>query len=78
MSLKLRVIPKLDVKSNSLVKGINLEGLRVLGKPEQFAEHYYESGADELYFVDVVFVSSCRTYTVYFNKRKRYNRTQHV
>ena len=54
MSLKLRVIPKLDVKSNSLVKGINLEGLRVLGKPEQFAEHYYESGADELYFVDVV------------------------
>ncbi len=31
-----------------------MEGLRVLGKPEQFARHYYESGADELIYVDVV------------------------
>jgi cyclase len=31
-----------------------LEGLRVLGKPEQFARHYYETGADELLYIDVV------------------------
>ena len=37
-----------------LVKGINFEGLRVLGKPEQFAHYYYENGADELVYMDVV------------------------
>lgn len=36
------------------MKGIHLEGLRVLGKPEQFARYYYESGADEMMYVDVV------------------------
>jgi cyclase len=36
------------------VKGINLEGLRVLGKPERFARYYYETGADELIYMDVV------------------------
>ncbi|MBA3344299.1 MAG: imidazole glycerol phosphate synthase subunit HisF [Gemmatimonadales bacterium] len=49
-----RVIPRLDVKGPNLVKGVHLEGLRVLGKPELFARHYYEQGADELLFVDVV------------------------
>jgi cyclase len=37
-----------------LVKGIHLEGLRVLGKPSDFAKYYYEQGADELMFMDVV------------------------
>ncbi len=49
-----RVIPRLDIKGPNLVKGIHLEGLRVLGKPEQFARHYYEAGADEMMYVDVV------------------------
>jgi cyclase len=49
-----RIIPRLDIKGPNLVKGIHLEGLRVLGKPEYFAEHYYEQGADELIFMDVV------------------------
>jgi cyclase len=49
-----RIIPRLDVKGTNLVKGIHLEGLRVLGKPEIFARHYYEQGADELLFMDVV------------------------
>lgn len=31
-----------------------MEGLRVLGKPEYFAEYYYENGADELFFQDTV------------------------
>lgn len=49
-----RVIPRLDIKGPNLVKGIHLEGLRVLGRPEQFARHYYEQGADELLYVDTV------------------------
>tara|TARA_B100000795_G_scaffold95352_1_gene69927 strand:+ start:821 stop:1678 length:858 start_codon:yes stop_codon:yes gene_type:complete len=54
MSLALRIIPRLDIKGPNLVKGIHLEGLRVLGKPEAFAKFYYEQGADELFYQDVV------------------------
>ena len=50
----IRIIPRLDIKGPNLVKGIHLEGLRVLGKPEEFAKYYYENGADELIFQDVV------------------------
>lgn len=52
--MSIRIIPRLDIKGPNLVKGIHLEGLRVLGKPEQFARTYYEEGADELLYVDVV------------------------
>ena len=52
--MNVRVIPRLDIKGPNLVKGIHLEGLRVLGKPERFARHYYENGADELLYMDVV------------------------
>lgn len=44
----------MDIKGPNLVKGIHLEGLRVLGKPEDFARYYYETGADELVYMDVV------------------------
>ena len=50
----IRIIPRLDIKGPNLVKGIHLEGLRVLGKPEDFARFYYETGADELIYMDVV------------------------
>lgn len=50
----IRIIPRLDIKGPNLVKGIHLEGLRVLGRPEIFAKHYYENGADELFFQDTV------------------------
>jgi len=50
----IRIIPRLDIKGPNLVKGIHLEGLRVLGKPADFAKYYYENGADELIFMDVV------------------------
>jgi cyclase len=49
-----RIIPRLDIKGPNLVKGIHLEGLRVLGKPEEYARYYYKDGADELMFQDVV------------------------
>ena len=49
-----RVIARLDIKGPNLVKGIHLEGLRVLGKPEDYAKYYYENGIDELIYQDVV------------------------
>ena len=51
---KHRIISRLDIKGPNLVKGIHLEGLRVMGKPEVFARHYYQNGADELFFQDTV------------------------
>jgi cyclase len=55
MSAKnIRIIPRLDIKGPNLVKGIHLEGLRVLGRPEDFAKMYYEGGADEIFFQDIV------------------------
>lgn len=50
----IRIIPRLDIKGTNLVKGIHLEGLRVLGQPADFARAYYAEGADELLFVDIV------------------------
>ncbi len=54
MMKTVRIIPRLDIKGPNLVKGIHLEGLRVLGKPSDFARYYYEGGADEIMFMDVV------------------------
>lgn len=51
---KVRIIPRLDVKGVNLVKGVHLEGLRVLGNPAQFASKYYSDGADEIIFMDSV------------------------
>lgn len=52
--MNIRIIPRLDIKGSNVVKGVHLEGLRVLGKPEQFARLYYEHGADELMYLDMV------------------------
>ena len=50
----IRVIPRLDIKGPNVVKGIHLEGLRVVGKPEDLAMRYYLDGADELIYIDAV------------------------
>ncbi len=54
MAKKIRLIARLDVKDESLVKGIQFEGLRRLGKPGDFARDYYEAGIDELLYIDIV------------------------
>ena len=51
---KVRLIPRLDIKGSNLIKGIQLEGLRVIGDPNTFAKKYYEEGADELLYMDSV------------------------
>ena len=50
----MRIIARLDVKGPNLIKSINLEGLRVMGNPNDFAKKYYRDGADELIFMDAV------------------------
>jgi|TARA_X000001036_G_C20600000_1_gene774532 cyclase len=49
-----RIISRLDIKNNHLVKGVNMEGLRILGFPENFAKKYFTENIDELIFNDIV------------------------
>lgn len=49
-----RLIARLDVKSPNLVKGIQLEGLRKIGDPKEFARRYYQQGIDEIFYADIV------------------------
>ena len=51
---KIRLIPRLDIKGENLIKGIQLEGVRVIGKPNDYAVKYYKEGADELLYMDSV------------------------
>ena len=49
-----RLIARLDIKAPNLIKGVHLEGLRVIGNPQDFAYRYYQQGADELIYMDAV------------------------
>lgn len=50
----IRLIARLDIKGPNLIKGIHLEGLRVIGDPQKYATRYYQQGADELIYMDIV------------------------
>lgn len=50
----MRLIARLDVKGENLIKGVHLEGLRVIGAPQDYARKYYEQGADEIIYMDIV------------------------
>lgn len=49
-----RLIARLDIKGPNLIKGIHLEGLRVIGSPGEHALRYYLQGVDELIYMDCV------------------------
>lgn len=49
-----RLIARLDIKGPNLIKGVHLEGLRKIGDPQEHATRYYQQGADELIYMDVV------------------------
>ena len=49
-----RLLTKLEVKNNYLIKAINYEGLRKIGNPNDFAKKYYDQGIDEIIFIDIV------------------------
>ena len=50
----IRLIARLDIKGPNLIKGIRLEGLRVIGSPGEHALRYYQQGVDELIYMDCV------------------------
>ncbi|WP_094603870.1 Imidazole glycerol phosphate synthase subunit HisF [Sporomusa silvacetica DSM 10669] len=50
----MRLIARMDIKSTHLIKGIQLEGLRKIGDPNEFAKKYYDDGIDEILYMDIV------------------------
>jgi cyclase len=50
----IRLVARLDVKAPNLVKGVQLEGFRKLGDPNEFARSYYNQGIDEIVYIDIV------------------------
>ena len=49
-----RIIAKLDVKPPFVVKPVHFEGLRKVGSPPEMAKKYYDQGADEIFYIDIV------------------------
>lgn len=54
MNKNTRLIARLDIKGANLIKGIHLEGLRIIGSPNEHALRYYQQGVDELIYMDCV------------------------
>tara|TARA_X000000950_G_scaffold284653_1_gene388275 strand:+ start:1002 stop:1736 length:735 start_codon:yes stop_codon:yes gene_type:complete len=50
----MRIIARLDIKNDHVIKGIHLEGLRKVGNPNELAKLYYQQGIDEIVFMDAV------------------------
>lgn len=50
----MRIIARLDVKPPHVVKPIHFEGLRKMGDPVETATAWYNGGADEVVFIDIV------------------------
>jgi cyclase len=50
----MRVIARIDIKNDYVIKGIHLEGLRKVGDPNALAVRYYNEGAEEILFMDAV------------------------
>ena len=50
---KRKIIPCLDMKDGLVVKGVNFEGLKEVGSPEEYARKYEAQGADELVILDI-------------------------
>ncbi len=50
----MRIISRLDIKNEYVIKGINLEGLRKIGSPIEISKKYYDDGIDEIIYIDSV------------------------
>jgi cyclase len=51
---EVRIIARLDIKGENVIKGVHLEGLRVVGKPEELVAKYYKMGVHEILLMDAV------------------------
>jgi cyclase len=49
-----RLIARLDVKGENVIKGLQMDGLRVIAPVEELSKRYYEQGADEIVILDTV------------------------
>ena len=49
-----RIIPLLHIKGPNVVKPVHTEALRIVGQPKELAKRYYEEGADEIIYLDIV------------------------
>jgi imidazole glycerol-phosphate synthase subunit HisF len=49
-----RIIARLDIKGDKLIKSVQLDGVRVVGDPKESAQKYYMQGADEILLMDAV------------------------
>ena len=84
----MRIISRLDIKNEDVIKGINFEGLRVVGKPNKLAKKYYREGIDELIYSDDRFEQEWCLYMdlmrpiSYFKKNKntvmKINQIRHI
>jgi imidazole glycerol-phosphate synthase subunit HisF len=50
----MRIIARIDIKNNHVIKGINLEGFRKIGEPKKIIEQYFNDGIDEIIIIDAV------------------------
>lgn len=50
----IRLISRLDIKGENVVKGVQMEGLRIVGSPVELAKKYYNEGVDEILYMDIV------------------------
>lgn len=50
----IRIIPRLDIKGPNVIKGVHMEGLRIVGNPKDLAYRYFIEGADEIIYMDNV------------------------
>jgi len=50
----MRIIAKLDVKPPYVVKPVHFEGWRKIDTPDKLAKKYYDEGADEIFYIDIV------------------------
>jgi len=54
IGVTMRQIARIDIKNEWAIKGINLEGLRKVGNPNELAKRYYQDGIHEIVFMDAV------------------------
>lgn len=52
--MSLRIIARLDVKPPHVVKPVHFDGLRKIGSPSDLSLKYYNQGADEILYIDIV------------------------
>jgi len=71
-----RIIPRLEIKSGNLIKGMRMEGLKILGDPLDFISKYYNDGADEIIIDDIV--ASLYSRKIDYNLIKRLSNEIHV